>query len=250
MIDLLNLKNKIILITGGSSVIGRSSSLLLSKLGAKVIAVGRNKKHIEEVKTIDSHIGFIEEDFEKEGAFERVVKKVRDYTNILHGFVHAAGIIYTESFETFRYNELMAMQKVNVEAGFEILKGILPLFKEGGSVVFISSIDAFFGAYQPSCGYALTKGSLISLTNALAYELGKRNIRVNVIVPGLIKTKMTEDFFGDEFKKEREEFLKRVPLRREGSPDEVANLIAFLLSESSSYITGDIIFCDGGYHVA
>jgi 3-oxoacyl-[acyl-carrier protein] reductase len=245
-----NFKGKVILITGGSSGIGRASALLLSKLGAKIIAVGREEKHIEEVKAVDSRIVFIKEDLERKDSFGKVVKKVFDHTDTLHGFVHAAGAIYTEPFGTFRYNELTAMQRVNVEAGFEIFRGTLPLFKSGGSAIFISSIDVFFGAQTPSSGYALTKGSLIGLTNALAYELGMRNIRVNAVVPGLIRTRMTEDFFGDGFKKEREEFLKRVPLGRVGSSDEVASLIAFLLSDDASYITGDTIFCDGGYHIA
>ncbi|PIP49317.1 MAG: hypothetical protein COX13_04695, partial [Caldiserica bacterium CG23_combo_of_CG06-09_8_20_14_all_35_60] len=165
----------------------------MSKLGAKVIALGRDEKHIEEVKAVDSHIVFIKEDLEKDDSFDKVVKRVFNYTDILHGFVHSAGVIYTEPFETFRYNELTAMQRVNVNAGFEILRGVLPLFKSVGSAVFVSSIDAFFGAQAPSSGYTLTKGSLISLTNALAYEFGARNIRVNAVVPGLIRTRMTED---------------------------------------------------------
>jgi Dehydrogenases with different specificities (related to short-chain alcohol dehydrogenases) len=130
------------------------------------------------------------------------------------------------------------------------LRDLILLFKEGGSVVFISSIDVFFGESAPSSGYALTKSSLIGLTNALAFELGKYKIRVNTILPGLIRTNMTEDFFKSEFDKERSEFLKRVPLGRAGTPEEVAKLIAFLLSEDSSYITGNSIFIDGGYHTA
>ena len=244
-----NFKGKVILITGGSSGIGRASALLLSKSEAKVITIGKNEKHIKETKAIDSHIIFIKENLEKEGAFEKITKRIFDYTDVLHGFVHAAGVIYTEPFKTFRYSELLTMLRVNVEAGFEILKNVLPLLKNGGSVVFVSSIDAFLSAQTPSSGYALTKGSLIGLTNALASELGIRNIRVNVIVPGLIRTNMTEDFFSEEFKIQREEFLKRVALQREGKPEEVANLIKFLLSDESSYITGDTIFCDGGYHI-
>ena len=113
----------------------------------------------------------------------------------------------------------------------------------------MSSIDAYFGETAPSSGYALTKASLIGLTNALAFELGKYKIRVNTILPGLIRTHMTEDFFKSEFDRERSEFLKRVPLGRVGDPTEVAKLIAFLLSDDSSYITGDSIFMDGGYHI-
>jgi NAD(P)-dependent dehydrogenase (short-subunit alcohol dehydrogenase family) len=244
-----SLKGKTFIITGGSSGIGRASALLLSDFGARIIATGRDEKHIRETQAIDPTIHFLKTDLEKIESFEEVSKRIFEQTDIIHGFVHSAGVIYTELFETFRQHELIAMFRVNVQAGFEILRDILPLFREGGSVIFISSIDAFFAAQNPSSGYALTKGSLLALTNDLASELGKHNVRVNAIVPGLIKTSMTEGFFDKEFLEERDEFLKRVPLGRGGNPEEVANLIKFLLSDESSYITGNTIFCDGGYHI-
>lgn len=241
-------KGKVFLITGGSSGIGRASSLMLSKEGAKVIATGRDDSHMMEVLEIDPTIDFIKSDLRDENSYKVIVNRVFEKTDVLNGFVHCAGITYPEPCETFRLREMKEMLTVNVLSGFEILKGVLSLMKKGGSVVFISSIDAFYKSTPPSSGYALAKGSLISLTNALAPELGEREIRVNAVIPGLIRTRMTEDFFAEEFSAKNEELLKRIPLKREGKPEEVASLIKFLLSEESSYITGTSIFCDGGYH--
>jgi NAD(P)-dependent dehydrogenase (short-subunit alcohol dehydrogenase family) len=239
---------KSVLVVGGSSGIGRATSLLLKSHGANVLATGRSVAHIEETLKLNPAISFRKASLPEDS--NKVINWVRKNVDSLHGVVFSQGIIYTEPFETFRDHELEEMWKVNVESSFKILRDLIPLFKEGGSVVFISSIDVFFGESAPSSGYALTKSSLIGLTNALAFELGKYKIRVNTILPGLIRTNMTEDFFKSEFDKERSEFLKRVPLGRAGTPEEVAKLIAFLLSEDSSYITGNSIFIDGGYHTA
>ncbi|MFU2158268.1 MAG: SDR family NAD(P)-dependent oxidoreductase [Caldisericum sp.] len=239
---------KSILVVGGSSGIGRATSLILNSLGAKVLATGRTKEHIDETLQSGPRITFGKFNLPKDS--DKVVNWVKENSDILHGVVFSQGVIFTEPFETFRTHELEEMFKVNVESSFIILRDLIPLFKEGGSVVFISSVDAFFGESIPSSGYALTKSAIIGLTHALAYELGKYNIRVNSIMPGLIRTNMTEDFFKNEFDNERNEFIKQIPLRRAGTPEEVAKLIVFLLSDDASYITGDSIFIDGGYHTA
>jgi len=218
----------------------------LSNLGARVFATGRTEAHIEETKALAPLIEFALIDLPKDA--EKLVKWVSEVVETLDGIVFSQGIIFTEPFETFRDYELEMMWKVNVEVSFKILRDLLPLFKNGGSVVLISSIDAFFKERAPSAGYALTKSAIIGLTNSLSSELGKYKIRVNSVSPGLIRTNMTEDFFTDEFELERKQFLQRVPLGREGNPDEVARLIAFLLSDDASYISGDNIFIDGGYH--
>ncbi len=247
---------KIVVITGGSSGIGRASAVELAKRGAFVIAIGRNPAHLRETAALHRNIYAVKADLSDESAMEdakneilKLAKRFGSLDSKIYGFVHSAGVIYTEPFESFRKHELEEMFRVNVLSGFEIFRTTLPLMKNGGSAVFVSSIDAFFGATDPpSSGYALTKGALISLTNALASELGEKNIRVNAVIPGLIRTAMTEDFFSDEFTAQRERFLSRVPLHRAGSADEVAKLVAFLLSEDASYINGDAIFIDGGYH--
>ncbi|MBP8612619.1 MAG: SDR family oxidoreductase [Candidatus Atribacteria bacterium] len=242
----MNVLKKTILVVGGSSGIGRATSIYLSKLSARVLITGRTESHINETKTLLPGAEFVLIDLPKDA--EKLVKWVSEEVETIDGIVFSQGIIFTEPFETFRDYELEMMWKVNVEVSFKILRDLLPLFKNGGSVVFISSIDAFFKERAPSAGYALTKSAIIGLTNSLSSELGKYKIRVNSVSPGLIRTHMTEDFFTDEFELERKQFLERVPLGREGNPDEVARLIAFLLSDDASYISGDNIFIDGGYH--
>ena len=244
---------KIVVITGGSSGIGRASAVELANRGAFVVAIGRNPGHLRETAGLHKNISVLQADLSVENALEGVAGKISKLAEQLggkvYGFVHCAGVIYTEPFETFRKYELQEMFQVNVLSGFEIFRAIMPLMERGGSAVFVSSIDAFFGAVNPpSSGYALTKGALVSLTYALSSELGERNIRVNAVIPGLIRTQMTEDFFSEEFTAQREKFLSRVPLHRAGRAEEVAKLIAFLLSEDASYINGDAIFIDGGYH--
>ncbi len=242
-------ENKTFVITGGSSGIGRATALILAGRGATVFAIGRNKENLEELKEFG--IIPVQTDLSEENGAGRAAEEITEKCGEISGFVHSAGVIYTEPFETFRKYELEEMLEVNVKSGFYLLQKLLPKFPEtGGSAVFVSSIDAYFGATNPpSAGYALSKGALVSLTSALASELGARNIRVNAVVPGLIRTKMTEDFFTEEFSKERRKFLGRVPLGRAGTAEEVAKLILFLLSDDSSYISGDAIFIDGGYHV-
>ncbi len=241
---------KTILITGGSSGIGGALAVNLRKLGARVIATYRTASHMKKIHEIDPEIEFIRGDLSDSHDIHRITEKVFDKVAEINGFVHCAGEIFTEPFETFKTYELRRMLEVNVEAGFILLRDILPLFKQGGSVVFVSSIDALFGEDTPSSGYAVTKGAINSLTVSLAFELGTRNIRVNSVLPGLIRTPLTEDFFKNEFKGSYERFLKRIPLGREGKDYEVADLIIYLLSEKSSYITGDTIFIDGGYHTS
>ncbi len=242
-------KGKTFVVTGGSSGIGRATSLMLAKHGAVVFAIGRSKERLSSL--VPYGITPVKADLSLTEGAEKAVEEISKKCGDISGFVHSAGVIFTEPFETFRMHELGEMLEVNVNSGFRLLQKLLPKFSQnGGSVVFVSSIDAYFGATNPpSSGYALSKGALISLTNALASELGWRNIRVNAVIPGLIKTRMTEDFFSEEFSKERKKFLERVPLGREGSAEEVAKLILFLLSDDSSYITGDAIFIDGGYHI-
>ena len=249
MNDLEYFKGKTYIITGGSSGIGKASSLLLAEKGASVISIGRTRSHLESVALLHKNIKIIQHDFSESGNIEHLVDKIKQFSCCIDGFVHCAGVIYTEPFETFRMHELRKMELVNVESGFELLQKVLVFMKEG-SLVFVSSIDAFFGAINPpSSGYALSKAAVIGLVRALASELGDKKIRVNAVVPGLIKTQMTDNFFSESFAEERHKFLERVPLRRAGTPEEVARLVVFLLSDSASYITGDAIFIDGGYHV-
>ncbi len=241
-------RGKVVVVTGGSSGIGRASSFLLAQMGARVISVGRTENHIREVTVLHKNIEGVQMNLLEDNASDKLTRFIKRYYKRINGFVHCAGVIYAEPFETFRMHELREMEKVNVDAGFELLQKLLPFFSEG-SAVFVSSIDAFFSETNPSSGYALTKSAILGLVKALASELGEKKIRINAVIPGLIRTPMTEDFFTEEFNEQRQSFFKRIPLKRAGTAEEVARLILFLLSDDASYITGDTIFIDGGYHV-
>jgi len=131
------------LVVGGSSGIGRATSLLLKSHGANVLATGRSDTHIEETLKLNPAISFLKASLPEES--NKVVNWVRKNVDSLYGVVFSQGVIYTEPFETFRDHELEEMWKVNVESSFKILRDLIPLFKEGGSVVFISQLMYFLG---------------------------------------------------------------------------------------------------------
>ena len=147
-----------------------------------------------------------------------------------------------------RSSEFRETFDVNVFSAFEFAQAALSRASSTASFVFVSSIDAHrHPRHTPSASYDSSKRALESISESVAVEAGSRGIRSNCIIPGLIRTPMTEDFFGQEFETERLRFLDAVPLGRPGTPEDVANLIMFLLSPVSGYITGTSIPVDGGF---
>ena len=161
--------------------------------------------------------------------------------------VNNAGIAHAEQIQDLTDDVWRQLYGVNIDGAFFCTRAAVPgmVRAKRGNIIFIASVC---GVYGSSCegGYSSTKGAMISMTKSLFKELGPSGIRVNAVAPGVIVTDMLTDGFNDE---EIAAMAAEAPLGRNGTPEDVAELVAFLASDRSSFITGQIIGCDGGFRV-
>jgi 3-oxoacyl-[acyl-carrier protein] reductase len=245
-----NLIGKVALVTGASRDIGRAISISLAKAGVKVLVnYYRDKSMGEETVSIIKNNGgdakAVYADVTNSGDVSKMIKKSQEvFGNEVHILVNNVGGLFarkkiSEIDENF-YNLLM---DVNFKSVFLVTKAIKPLMPEGGSIVNISSQAARDGGGSGSSLYSASKGAVTSYTRALAKEFGPDGIRVNAITAGMTSTRFHDDFTSDEIRKK---VAVATPLRREGKPEEIADLAMYLTSDSSSYITGANIDINGG----
>lgn len=236
-----SLEGKRILVTGASSGIGRSIAVECSKMGAKLIIIGRDTDRLQETydQMVSPENDFIKADLTSSGDIDELVKNLSP----LDGVVHAAGIIKRVPLKLMGEKTFDQMLKINLMAPV-ILTGKIykaGLLKPYSSIVLISSV----GADSASLGnimYMSTKGGLNSFMKGSALELSSEGIRVNSVAPGMIKTNLTRSIPDEELQKD----IKRYPLGRYGTPEEVAYAAIYLLSDASKWMTGSILKIDGG----
>lgn len=169
----------------------------------------------------------------------QLVEKLKDEQ--LDGIVNNAGVVYLAEWEKLNFGEWDETLNLNLTAPLRLVHGLRNNLKDGSAVVNIASVDGFFAAFD-TIAYAASKAGLISLTKSLAAILGPRNIRVNAVAPGWVETEMTADTMPTESK-------ELTPLKRNAKPAEIANVVNFLLSEQSSFISGTTLTVDGGLTV-
>ena len=245
-----NLIGKVALVTGASRDIGRAISISLAKAGVKVLVnYFRDKSMGEETVSIINNNGgdakTVYADVTNSKDVSNMIKESQKvFGNEVHILVNNVGGLFarkkiSEIDENF-YNLLM---DVNFKSVFLVTKAIKPIMPEGGSIVNISSQAARDGGGPGSSLYSASKGAVTSYTRALAREFGPDGIRVNAITAGMTSTRFHDDFTSDEIRKK---VAGATPLRREGKPEEIADLAIYLASDSSSYITGANIDINGG----
>ncbi len=245
-----HLKGKVAVVTGGARDIGRAVSLKLAKEGAKVVVNYYDKEEdgTETLKLIEQEGGeaiAVYADVTKQEDIDNMVARtVEAFGNKVDILVNVAGGLFArktiEEMDEAFYDLLM---NVNLKSVFLVTKAVKPLIGKGGAIVNFASQAARDGGGPGASLYATSKGAVMTYTRALAKEFGPQGIRVNAICPGMIATKFHDDFTKDNV---REKVASGTPLRREGDASEVADLVAYLVSEESSFITGNNIDINGG----
>ena len=245
-----NLIGKVALVTGASRDIGRAISISLANAGVKVLVnYYRDKSMGEETVSIIKNNGgdakAVYADVTNSGDVSNMIKESQKFFgDEVHILVNNVGGLFarkkiSEIDENF-YDLLM---DVNFKSVFLVTKAIKPLMSKGGSIINISSQAARDGGGPGSSLYSASKGAVTSFTRALAKEFGPDGIRVNAITAGMTSTRFHDDFTSEEIRKK---VAGATPLRREGRPEEIADLAIYLASDSSSYITGANIDINGG----
>ncbi|MEX1063327.1 MAG: 3-oxoacyl-[acyl-carrier-protein] reductase [Balneolaceae bacterium] len=244
----MNLKDKNCLVTGGSRGIGKSIALELASMGANVaITYARSANAaidvVEKIRQKGRKATAFQADAVDYDEAERVVKAITEEWGTLDILVNNAGITKDNLILRMSGEQWDAVINTNLKSVFNYSKAAArPMMRnKGGSVINISSVVGIAGNAGQS-NYAASKAGIIGFTKSYAKELASRNIRANVIAPGYILTEMTESLSDSVLERIREE----TPLGRAGNSEDVARAVAFLASDFSSYITGEVIRVDGG----
>lgn len=245
---LISLKDKIALVTGASRGIGRAIALMLAEAGATVIVNYKgNQEAADEVvgriTEADGRALAIQADIGKAEEVERLFKTVLDRYGRLDILVNNAGITRDTLLLRMKEDDFDRVIETNLRGVYLCTKAALrPMTKaRGGRIINITSVVGLIGN-AGQANYAAAKAGMIGFTKAAAREMASRGITVNAVAPGYITTDIT----GALNEQMRAAILENIPLGRLGTPEDVANLVCFLASDSASYITGQTLTVDGG----
>jgi len=249
----IDFHQKVVLITGATSGIGRASSLLFADSGARLMITGRNKDALVELKnTINKEnsdsCDFLPGDITDDEFRIRLIEKVIDRFGRLDVLVNGAGIIASGTIENTSLEDFDLMMDINVRSVFHLTQLAVPhLIKTSGNIVNISSVTGL-RAFPGVLSYCVSKSAVDQFTRAVALELAPKKVRVNAINPGVIVTNLHRRGGMDEsaYQAFLEHSKTTHPLGRVGKPEEAAQLILFLASPQAGWITGVTCSIDGG----
>ena len=246
----MSLKNKVAIVTGGSRDIGKAISLQLAAAGAKVVVnyynnAAQGAATVKEITDAGGTAIAVAGDMTKSADVEKLVAEtVSAFGEKIDVLVNVAGgLVARKSLDEMDEDFFNHVMQLNVNSVFLAMKSVVPLMTDGGAIVNLSSLAGRDGGGPGAAAYATSKGAVMTFTRGMAKELGPRNIRVNCVCPGMISTTFHDEFTKDEVRKN---VAASTPLRREGRAEEVANLVTYLASDSSSFLTGTSVDINGG----
>jgi len=236
------LDGKTAVITGGGQGIGLGISEALIDAGAKILVAQRNPPP----ENIDAH--WIEADLAQPQSYAAIADAAAKHWDKVDILVNNAGIMFETSLTALEFEDWNRMITVNLTAPIFLAQALLPMLRDGGgSIVNIGSIEGL-GANPGHIAYCATKGGVHALTKAMAVDLGSDGIRVNAIAPGWIRSELSDNYINTQADPDAAwEGLHRMhPAGRVGEPADVGQLAAYLASDASAFITGQVIVIDGG----
>jgi 3-oxoacyl-[acyl-carrier protein] reductase len=243
-----NLENKNIIVTGASGGIGNAIIKKLNEVGANIVASGTRIEKLEELKKKYEKIKIVKFDISQSEKIEEFIDNAtNELGGSLDGIINNAGITQDNLAIRMSLEEWQKVININLTSTFLLSKFAIKkmLKNKSGKIVNITSVVGHTGNLGQA-NYTASKAGIVAMSKSLAIEYAKKNININCISPGFIKTVMT-DKIDEKFK---EVIISKIPSARLGEPDDIANAVLFLSSDQSNYINGETIHVNGGMYMA
>lgn len=245
----MKLKGKVAIVTGSGRGIGKEIALALAREGANVVITSRTQEEIEkvvkEIKALKVKVLGVRTDVSNFKEMGQLVEKTIKEFGRVDILVNNAGIFESSPLSQMTEEQWNRMMAVDLKGVFNCTRAVINqmIKQKYGKIINISSIAGTALGFPGSTHYSAAKAGIIGFTQTLAMEVAQYGINVNSIAPGIIETNMTIGALGEKGLKE---FAKEIPLGRTGKPEDISNLLVFLVSDDASYITGQVITVDGG----
>lgn len=251
MINLFDLKGKVAIVTGGAGGIGRALALGIADAGADVVVTSRALGHLEEavkeIKAKGRKALAISTDVTQVKSVEDMVNRVlKEFSPHIDILVNGAGIAIRKPAETFPIDEWQQVMDINTRGTFICCQAVgrVMIQQKYGKIVNVSSVRGRYGLPVDYAAYCPSKGAVDTLTRTLACEWAKHNVLVNAVAPTVVETELTKPALADPAYAQR--MRSRIPLGRWAMPEDIVGPTIFLASKASDFVTGQIVYVDGG----